>query len=459
MPIIRKNIHNATVTPASLDTQASIGGWGWGSPYDMLNMLRDLQNLYDRDAKPISPRETTVTRIMPTPKTLGPGAFSHLNNLTDKVFKVETVRSYVISDMSMMKFFSEAAYSVPLRHSSCSIRSFDNYLKDYLAEKKIFTPVQFSNSLGRDDREEGFSVYKPNYKITLPEGSPKLPTIIRSYFHKIAKAMESYVGSANDPRTNTNETNYQSAKLAYNFYTLANKRMQNEKSTLLDKYLSDNVTLQPSTSVKMLINRKWMKYRGMFGDHGSCFYPGREHSPSCEIMPEIGYIVRLYETHVPDDAILKNPDNPLGVADPLDTLYEEDYDEHATDNTDGCLGRCIILPVWLTNKERDARRQQFPENFRDHNADIGLVNSYSHPSKMHGIDRNFVADALTALIPGAVKTPKTDLYNYGSTYINGGACVPVTLQNFKLELGIPLACLTMNAFDAINEAYGTDYDD
>ena len=449
MPIIRKNIHNATVTPA-LDTPASIGGWQWGN---------SLENFYNKDAKPISPRKTTVTRIMPTPKTLDPGAFSHLNNLTDKVFKVETVRSYVISDMSIMRFFSEAAYNVPPRYCSCIIRSFDNYLKDYLAEKKIFTPVQFSNSSGRDDREEGFSIRNANCKITLPEGSPKLPTIIRSYFHKIAKAMESYVGSVDDPRTNTNSSEYQLTKLAYNVYTLANKRMQNEKSTLLDKYLSDNVTLQPSTSVKMLINRKWMKYRGMFGDHSSCFYPSREHSPSCEIIPEIGYIVRLYETNVPDDAILKNPDNPLNVTDPLDTLYQEDFDEHETANTDGCLGRCIILPVWLTTSERDVRSQKFPENFRDHNADIGLVNSYSHPSKMHGIDRNFVADALTALIPGAVKTPKTDLYKYGNTYINGGACVPVTLQNFNLEEGSPLACLTMNAFDAINEVYGTDYDD
>jgi hypothetical protein len=258
MPIIRKNINDITINTIPVTAR-------WFDTSNVQDVLRDLRNLYDRDAKPISPRKTTVTRIMPTPKTLDPGAFSHLNNLTDKVFKVETVRSYVISDMSIMRFFSEAAYNVPPRYCSCIIRSFDNYLKDYLAEKKIFVPVQFSNSSGRDDREEGFSIRNANCKITLPEGSPKLPTIIRSYFHKIAKEMESYVGSVDDPRTNTNSSEYQLTKLAYNVYTLANKRMQNEKSTLLDKYLSDNVTLQPSTSVKMLINRKWMKYRGMFG--------------------------------------------------------------------------------------------------------------------------------------------------------------------------------------------------
>jgi hypothetical protein len=424
------------------------------SPSFFEELSRFSEITYQHSPPVPSPKTTKVTRVMPEVKELPLGAFSYLDNLTDQVFKIETSRSYAINDMSFFRYMRNASEEVPSRYLGFNTKRFVFYLRQYLQNKKISGTDMF------DDRnsENVFDVEKSQCTITLPEGSPRLSAIIRSYFHAVAKGMENFLDDRNTSPGQNQSSVYQSIKLAHEFYLLANQKLQNNKSTMLDKYLSDNVILQPASSVKMLINRKWFKYRGMFGDHGSCFYESREHGPSSVAMPKLGYMVRLYEANIPDEAILYNPDNPMGLSNPLNTLGMDNYDDREINGTDGCLGRMLIVPVWISLNKREVVCQRFPTNFQDKNADIGLINSYSHSKKMHGIDRNFVGDALTRLIPGATKTKKASLHNYGPTYINAASCLPVTLNQFDQSEEI-YASLTGNAQNILNEAYEEDYDE
>ena len=182
-------------------------------------------------------------------------------------------------------------------------------------------------------------------------------------------------------------------KMAHEIIHQFMAKINGKKYSLLDKYLAEYVSVTNGVQLKAHISSVWPKYRGMFGDHMSCYYPTREYGYCSGAIEQYGWIIRFYDMSVSDEAIYANPDNPLGVAKPLDNMPDEDgntpFAKDEIKNTDGCIGRCLVVP----------------NNHPVHT--LSVINAYCHTKKSVSIIRNDVADFLVDAINN-FQHPETD---------------------------------------------------
>jgi hypothetical protein len=134
-----------------------------------------------------------------------------------------------------------------------------------------------------------------------------------------------------------------------------------------------------------------------------------------------GYIVRFYTADVTDDQILNNPDNPLLVDEPLDTL-QGSYNDKEVEGTDGCAGRVLIMPSVLRDSET---KHVIPSDRQD----IAVYNCYLHSSKCPSLSKSLVAGWLTSLIPDSFDYGKKTISKTGNLYVNNSSCCVVSLVN------------------------------
>jgi hypothetical protein len=345
----------------------------------------------------------------------GQGAFGYLiNNLVDKVLELETDKITVFKNYQS---FSNIMYEIArhikdydsLKHSTSTLEGYIQHetRKNGYDTNDLFILSEVSRDSNRDDK----------FFRTL-SNVPKLATMIRSYVSSIRKCLNEII---NEKRQDYDELEFQKILFCHMqiemWFSLI-RDGQKSKTTFLDKFLAENIGTIQSTKLKCLITNDWPKYRGMFGDHNSCFYPGREHEAGMRAAMRFGYIARFYTADVSNDQILSNPDNPLLVEEPLDTLKDSSHDREVR-GTDGCAGRVLIMPSVITEHYAD---RLIPLNQQD----IAVYNCYLHGSKCPSLSKSLIADWLRTLIPESFNHGKKTIQRTGNLYVNNSTCYVVS---------------------------------
>jgi len=360
------------------------------------------------------------------------------NKLIPLLGKVHKISAQGFSQVSNMRYLAESIQRLPFDKALsgdliegakltpieasliCCNGDFTNYMRD-----KTIGPLSSLIITDEDSRNNG--IYQNDGSVRFRDiPNAKRPSVyIREWVRDLTSTVTKLQDYASRSPDQISPRQMSVLRFLYDSVMMLGAQIPGKKVTRLDKFLADNINRERDSGYKCLITRGWPKYRGMFGDHSSCFYPGRDHAASrCAVM-EHGYIVRFYEENIPDHAILENPDNPVGVDNPLDTADEDQsWDDDEIENTDGCLGRCIIIPVVAAMA---SSRNQTKEM-----SHIGIINLYRHKGKSPVVGKVPFAEWLTTQIEGTGTTHQS-MYDYGSMYINGGR-VQVVAYSASLAL-------------------------
>lgn len=215
------------------------------------------------------------------------------------------------------------------------------------------------------------------YQLPADKNFPKPASMLRRWLNECKRNHAEYMELC-ESRGNPLKT--LSDILAIDVIDQFTSKIKDRKYSPLERYMAEFVAVTNGVNVKAHISNVWPKYRGMFGDHNSCYYPTREYGYCSRAVEQYGWIVRLYDESVSDEAIYANPDNPLNVAEPLNNMPDADDDlpfrDDEIENTDGCVGRCLVL------------HNHYPYTT------LSVLNAYCHTKKKINIIKDDVAEML-----------------------------------------------------------------